>query len=345
MKNEKLNSTAEFYTVLGSINKNSDINIRVIPLTKARQKDSVWIYPSGEGNRQVPVSDLNKMIPDTNPKSIYKYRVFCLKADIDSMVEMVKSIHTGTTVVEAIVSEKVVTPSAVKSIPAESAQLTTLVVKESLTSVTGRKFSKVEQEDIDTVAAILDGHKEKFAIIYKRYYPIILQSYVVKVKFDRALAEDLVADLFIKVFNSLDKYTIQYTFNSWITRVAKNFILDYFRKKKLEIVSIDAGISSEKMKNEDAESVTADVYDESENPEEVIMTKEKFSCLEQAIEMLDSNSREVVKKLYFEDMSYTEIAEEMNLPLGTLKNMIFRSKMKLKNILEANKQSMVVVMD
>lgn len=343
MKNEKLNSTAEFYTVLGSINKNSDINIRVIPLTKARQKDSVWIYPSGEGNRHVPVSDLNKMIPDTNPKSIYKYRVFCLKADIDSMVEMVKSIHTGTTVVEAIVSAKV--PSAVKSIPAESAQLTTLVVKENLTSVTGRKFSKIEQEDIDTVAAILAGNKEKFAIIYKRYYPIVLNSYCMKLKFDRALAEDLAADLFIKVFNSLDKYTIQYTFNSWITRVAKNFILDYFRKQKLETVSIDAGISSEKMKNEDSESVTADVYDESENPEEVIMTSEKVNCLEHAIEMLDSNSRDVVRKLYFEDMSYTEIAEEMSLPLGTLKNMIFRAKLKLKNILESNKQSMVVVMD
>lgn len=210
-------------------------------------------------------------------------------------------------------------------------------------TVTGRSFSKNEQQDVDAVAAVLAGQKEKFAVIYKRYYPIILQSYSLKLKFDRALAEDIASELFVKIYQSLHKYKVQYTFNSWITRVAKNFLVDYIRKQKLETVSIDAGVSSDKMRNEDSDSVTLDIKDAGFNPEEKITAEERSSCIINAINSLDANLREAVKKYYFEEKSYVEIAEEMGMPLGTLKSLIFRAKEKIKLALVANKQSLEVV--
>jgi RNA polymerase sigma-70 factor (ECF subfamily) len=212
-------------------------------------------------------------------------------------------------------------------------------------SASGRVFSKSEQQDIQAVHDILAGQTQKFEVIYKHYYPIILQNYTLNLKFDKDLAEDLTADLFIKVFQSLNKYKIQYTFNSWITRVAKNFLIDYTRKLKLETVSMDAGASSEKMKNESSDSIKIDVCDEGENPEEVIMSAEKRSCLEAAMNKLDGNSREAINKYFFEEKSYIEIAEDMDMPLGTLKNIIFRAKLKLKNILEMDKKALAVVLD
>ena len=334
-KNSKL-AEAPLYTILGSI-KNDNVNIRVIPLTKAKEKDSNWSYPSTGGTKHVPVSDLNKVLPESNDKSHYSYRTYCIGSGIQDMIEMIKSFHLGQNVamVAVAASAPAVVPVAKKETPA--------ITSTAGSTVSGRVFSKKEQEDIDAVNSILSGNKEKFTGIYKRYYPIILQTYSLSLKFDRALAEDLAADLFIKVYNSLDKYTVKYTFNSWITRVAKNFLLDYLRKQKLETVSIDAGISSEKMRNEDAEVVTLNINDEGENPEEIITSKEKRALMASAIESLDSNSREAVKMYYFEDKSYVEIAEEMNIPLGTLKSIIFRAKNNLKSILESNKQSLELV--
>jgi RNA polymerase sigma-70 factor (ECF subfamily) len=332
MKNKNLKPVAPLYTVIGSINNDSVLNVRVIALTKAKEKDSIWSYPSTGGTKHVSASDLNKVLPEMNPDSIYKYRGYCTNATISQLVEMVKSSHigAGSQVAAEIIPVTVPAPAPVNKVKSEK-------------TVTGRTFSKNEQQDVDAVAAVLAGQKEKFAVIYKRYYPIILQSYSLKLKFDRALAEDIASELFVKIYQSLHKYKVQYTFNSWITRVANNFLVDYIRKQKLETVSIDAGVSSDKMRNEDSDSVTLDIKDAGLNPEEKITAKERSSCIINAINSLDANLREAVKKYYFEEKSYVEIAEEMGMPLGTLKSLIFRAKEKIKLALVANKQSLEVV--
>jgi RNA polymerase sigma-70 factor (ECF subfamily) len=214
------------------------------------------------------------------------------------------------------------------------------------TSASGKKISKIDQDDINAVAAVLAGQKERYAVIYKRYYPIILQKFSSSLKFNKELAEDIAADLFTKVFQNLSGYKPKYTFNSWITRVAKNHLVDYVRKQKLDTVSLDAGVSSEKMRNEDSNSAVMEVKDDGVlNPEESILSQERNECIKNAVANLDDNCREVIKKLFYEDKSYVEIANEMNIPLGTLKSIVFRAKSKLKSMLEADKRALAVVMN
>lgn len=333
---------APLYTVIGNINSKSVLNFRVISLTKAKEKDSIWSYPSTGGTKYVPASKLNQIVSDEH----CKYRGFCTtKKLVGEFIEMVKSIHAGAEIPVKPVAEIIPTAIPEPKVTKLASKVTSAVKIQEDKTITGRTFSKIEQQDVDAVNAVLAGHKEKFSVIYKRYYPIILQSYSSKLKFNRELAEDVAADLFMKIYQSLDKYQVKYTFNSWITRVAKNFLIDYIRKQKLETVSIDAGVSSDKMKNEDSDSITLDICDERETPEQAITNIEKNNVILNLINSMEPNSREAVKKYYFDDKSYEEIAEEMNIPLGTLKSIIFRAKKTMKTALEKNISSLAVVLD
>jgi RNA polymerase sigma-70 factor (ECF subfamily) len=348
MKKKKATPAAPLYTVLGSVNKQSELKIRVIPLTRAKQKGSVWIYPAGDGNKSIPVVDLNK-VNACEEKSIYSYRGYCFKSRVNTLTQLIKSIHAGQTLVKVATkaSAPVIKVPAVKKL----ASAPVVIPKESkqpvaITSASGKLMSKLDQADIDAVAAVLAGHKEKFELIYKRYYPIILQKFSSNLKFNKELAEDLTADLFVKVYNSLHKYTVKYTFNSWISRVAKNLLVDYVRKQKLDTVSMDAGASSERMRNDGEDSLRIEMRDNGIlNPEESILSLEKEAYVKAAIELLDENCRKAITMLFYEDKSYVDIAEEMNMPLGTLKNIIFRAKIKLKAMMESDKKVLAVVMN
>lgn len=204
-------------------------------------------------------------------------------------------------------------------------------------------FATIDQADIDAVNAVLAGKKEKFAIIYKRYYAIILQKYSSRLKFNNDLAEDLTAEVFVRVFENMHKYQPHYTFNSWITRVSNNFLIDYVRKQKLETVSMNTGFASDKMKNDDIDFVF-DVRDEdSAAPDDHLIIGQRNEYMEKALSKLDEPYRAVVNKRFYEEKSYDEIAHEMGMTLGTVKSIIFRAKDKLKEIITADKVMLAAV--
>jgi RNA polymerase sigma factor (sigma-70 family) len=356
MKNKKIAiKSAPFYSVLGSLKKGTELSIRVIPLTRARQKEDNWIYPSSEGNKSIPVSNIDKVDSSDffNKKAIRKfYRGYCFKSGINEMIELIKSTHASPVkkpvpIVALVtpIKKEVVLVTPVKKEKAEKpkidkVEISTVVVA----TVSGKKFSKIDQADIDAVNSILSGNKEKFSVLYKRYYPIINYKYSSSLKFNKELAEDLTADLFIRVFNNLESFKPEYTFNSWITRVAHNFLIDYTRKQKLDTVSMDANTSSD-TRNDESEFMVFQIRDDFNlTPEEDIITREKNQIVKEAIDSLDENCRNAMNKLYLEEKSYVEIAEEMGLTLGSVKSIIFRSKAKLKTMLEENKSALAAVM-
>lgn len=363
MKNTE--KAAPLYTILGSINKDSQLKIRVIPLTRAKQKDAVWIYPSGEGNKHIPVSDLNKITSNTN--SIYFYQGYCHKSKITELSKRIKTMFAGETMVKETlksvsavksklspatlpsVKEVIQKPAVVQKQTEPVVQekiIPSVQVQEPIISASGKKMSKPDQADIQAVRSILSGNKKEFSVIYKRYYPIVLHKYSSSLKFNQELAEDLTADLFMKIYQLLGSYKENYTFNSWITRVANNHLLDYIRKQKLQTVSIDMGVSSERMNNEDAPSIAINVKEEGVlNPEDSILSEEKTEYVQAAIEGLDENCRSAIKMYFYEDKSYVEIAEIMKMPLGTLKNIIFRAKDKLKSAMKRDKNVLAVVLN
>lgn len=353
MKKNKSISAAPLYVVLGSLKKGIELNVRVIPLTRAKQKDLTWVYPSEGGNKKVPVSDLNKVdSSDFKNKNVVRkfYRGYCVKSGIKALMELVKSTHenkkpenkikVSVPIVAAIKKEKAVVIAkvipVVKKVIVEPAPVSV--------SLLGKKFSQIDQSDVDAVNSILAGNKEKFAILYKRYYPIINYKYSCNLNFDKDRADDLTADLFTRVFQNLNKYKPEYTFNSWISRVAKNFFIDQVRKPVLQTVFMDAGVSSERMHNDESDPMIAQIKDNGTlTPEETIIMEQRNNHIKDAIENLDDACKSAITKLFFEDKSYVEIAEEMGITLGSTKSIIFRGKAKLKSMIESNKSALALM--
>ncbi|HWY33550.1 MAG TPA: sigma-70 family RNA polymerase sigma factor [Nitrosopumilaceae archaeon] len=345
MKNKKTLKSAPLYLVLGTISKGTELNIRVMPLTRAVRKDKNWVYPSEGGNKTVPVKSLNQV-----ENSIKGFKGYCLKSYIGKLVSSVKSLHAAPVKkakkiasVKTPASISVIIASPFMSTPAPVAVKVVAPVK-LVSPVTNKEYHQRDQEDIEAVNEILAGNKNKFAILYKRYYANINYKYSSSLRFNKELADDLTADLFVKVYENLHNYKPNYTFNSWITRVAKNFLIDYIRKPKLDTISIDAGISSEKMKNESAESMTIDVCDDSAlTPEESFIASQKTELLQNVLNSIDSKCREVINLRFFDDKSYEEIAEQLEMSMNSVKSIIFRSKAKLKELVSANKVMMAAI--
>lgn len=355
MKKNKSISAAPLYVVLGSLKKEIELNVRVIPLTRAKQKDLTWVYPSEGGNKTVLVSDLNKVdSSDFKNKNVVRkfYRGYCVKSGIKALMELVKSTHENKKPENKIkVSVPVINTIKKKEKAVIVSKIIPVVKKINVVepapvsvSLLGKKFSQIDQNDVDAVNSILAGNKEKFAILYKRYYPIINYKYSCNLNFDKDRADDLTADLFARVFQNLHKYKPEYTFNSWISRVAKNFFIDQVRKPALQTVSMDAGVSSERMHNDESDPMVAQIKDNGTlTPEETIIMEQRNNHIKDAIENLDESCKAAITKLFFEDKSYIEISEEMGITLGSTKSIIFRGKAKLKSMIESNKSALALM--
>lgn len=202
-----------------------------------------------------------------------------------------------------------------------------------MTSLSGKAFSGKDLEDLNAVKSMLAGNKNAFTSIYKRYYATIRQKYMTSFKFNPDIVDDLTQDLFIKVSENIDKYSELYTFNSWISRVAKNHMLDYIRKSKMDTVSYDkenAGDDGELFSIQLADSNTL-------NGEDILIKRQRAEAMNTILEMLDEKTRRVVQKRYFDNLSYDEIAQEEGIIIGQVKILLFRAKAKMKISLTENK--------
>jgi RNA polymerase sigma-70 factor (ECF subfamily) len=160
-------------------------------------------------------------------------------------------------------------------------------------------------------------------------------------KYNQDIVDDLVQDLFIKVSENIDKYSSSYTFNSWITRVAKNHMLDYIRKGKLETISYDNETTGD-----DGESISFQPEDKTSlNGEEILLKKERIAAVTAALATLDEKTRSVVTKRYFEGLSYEEIAQEENIKESQVKILLFRAKAKMNSMLVENKYLLATCID
>lgn len=134
-------------------------------------------------------------------------------------------------------------------------------------------------------------------------------------------AEDLTIETFSKAFKRLDQYTPQFAFSTWLFKIASNHSIDFIRKKRIKAVSIDQGFS-----NEDGESYVIPVKEDSLDPEESMQKDERVQRMRDVVEKLKPRYRRLVELRYFEEKSYEEISEILELPLGTVKAQLFRAR-------------------
>jgi RNA polymerase sigma-70 factor (ECF subfamily) len=181
--------------------------------------------------------------------------------------------------------------------------------------------------DSDVVARAREGRESAFRELIGRYQRPVF-SLIVRLVRDREQAEDLAQDTFIKVLNALDRYDPSYKFSSWIFKIAHNTALDHLRKKQPELLSLDGSPHAATEAEAEASSFTA--VSATETPEEFTASREMGEVIERAIGRLRPDYRTAILLWHVEGRPYEEIAQVMELPLGTVKTFIHRARNELR---------------
>lgn len=185
--------------------------------------------------------------------------------------------------------------------------------------------------DQEIVAFARGGREAAYRELIRRYERPVF-SLIYRMVRDRALAEDLSQDTFVKVLNALDSYRPEYKFSSWIFKIANNVAIDQLRRRELNTLSLDGAPDARTM--EDIEATALQATDRSETPLAELESRELGSLIEEAVARLRPEYRSCILLRHVEGRSYEEIADALDLPLGTVKTYIHRARLELRAYLE-----------
>lgn len=191
--------------------------------------------------------------------------------------------------------------------------------------------SQSSLQDEKYVEDALKGDQRAYQKLTEKYRRP-LQYHVNKMVKESEQVEDLVQEAFIKAFKNLDSYNSSYAFSTWLYRITTNHTIDYLRKKKLKTTSIDKPI-----KTREGE-MSFELPDEHAETDRKIIRKQRKKIITHAIENLPEKYRQVIEMRHIEELSYQEIADELDLPLGTVKAHIFRAREMLYKALKDKKE-------
>jgi len=180
------------------------------------------------------------------------------------------------------------------------------------------------------IKATKEKDQQAFAELMSRYKDSIYFMLYKMVK-NKDDAEDLTLEAFGKAFNRLSQYTPNYAFSTWLFKIATNNCIDFLRKKRKNILSIDNGIE-----NKDGDKMMIEIKSDGRTPEQETMRDQKIELMRTYVKKLKPRYETLVVMRYFKEMSYEEISSELNLPLGTVKAQLFRAREFLYNIMKHN---------
>ena len=189
--------------------------------------------------------------------------------------------------------------------------------------------------DMLTIQRILNGETNAFSVIYDRYREHIYNKFVSYLRVE-ADAEDATMLALTKVYENISKYEEKYTFNAWVTRLAHNVLIDYYRKNNLhegDLVSIDKVAANDNIKSDSA-PVFYQLPDSGLNPEQKAIKYERDVKLLNAVNSLKDKYREALTLVYFDDCSYDEAAAVLDMKLSNFKVTVHRAKKELKKVME-----------
>jgi len=165
-----------------------------------------------------------------------------------------------------------------------------------------------QQSDEQLVTSYIAGSELALEELVSRYQQKVF-SYIVMIVRNKELAEDLFQDTFIKVINTLrsGNYREEGKFSQWIMRIARNLIIDYFRKnQKMNFVE---------------NNTEGDIFDGFSEPsmsiEQAIITKQIHETLRCLVTLLPKEQREVLTMRLYQDLSFKEIAAQTNVSINT----------------------------
>lgn len=186
------------------------------------------------------------------------------------------------------------------------------------TNTVRENASSSSLEDDKFVKRAIEGDQDAYKELMDKYQKP-LYFHVLKMVRNHEQVEDLVQEAFMKAFNNLNSYNTNYAFSTWLYRITTNHTIDYLRKKKLKTTSIN-----DPVKTKDGE-MEIQISDDAETDRDIIR-KERKKIIHNAINDLPKKYRRVIEMRHLQELSYQEIADQLDLPLGTVKAHIFRAR-------------------
>jgi len=183
------------------------------------------------------------------------------------------------------------------------------------------------RKDSELVRESLQGKEKAFGELVDRYRARIF-SFILRMVKNHEEANDVAQEVFVKLYRSLDTYDPSRNFSSWLFKIAQNMAIDHLRKQRTDIVSLD-----EPMETETSE-YRIQVASSNLSPDRELEGLEVGEALEVAIEELEPSYRSAILLRHVEGRSYDEIADILELPLGTVKTYIFRARRMLRERLK-----------
>jgi RNA polymerase sigma factor (sigma-70 family) len=185
---------------------------------------------------------------------------------------------------------------------------------------------KNKQRDVALVNKAILGDQKAFSDLMTFYWPTIEGFFAMKLS-SKEDVEDLSIATFSKAFDKIKSYNSSFAFSTWIQTIATNTLIDFFRKKEQKTISIDTEDKNEQGNPHEIEDLDT-------NPELIFIQQQKNKQLFSLVEKLKPHYRELIVLRYLEELSYAEIAQKLNIPLGSVKAKLFRARDLLLKILK-----------
>ncbi len=181
----------------------------------------------------------------------------------------------------------------------------------------------IPTSDEELIAAILDGEQPLYSELVKRYQGRLV-NYLYRMLRNEDDAHDLAQEVFLKIYGALDRFDPRYRFSTWLFRVAQNAAIDKIRRRRLKLVSLH--------RPDDGKSDGGDweLPGKGPTPYQDARNVERGLAIRQAIDELPWEYQELISLRHFGELSYEEIATLKEMPLGTVKNKLFRGRQMLK---------------
>ncbi len=174
----------------------------------------------------------------------------------------------------------------------------------------------------------LEGDQKAYEEILNRFRGQIF-NLIYRMVRNKIEAEDLTQETFIKAFNALATFNAEYAFSTWLYKIAVNNCIDHFRKKRLKTYPMDNPIQAK-----DGELQREFPDTTFQGPESGLLSREKSLQIQEAIDSLPEKYKTAIVLRHSEDQSYEEIADQLKIPIGTVKVRIFRAREMLKKRLK-----------
>ncbi|HJX86575.1 MAG TPA: sigma-70 family RNA polymerase sigma factor [Gemmatimonadales bacterium] len=181
--------------------------------------------------------------------------------------------------------------------------------------------------DQEVVLLARSGREAAYRELIRRYERPVFALLFRMVR-DRELAEDLSQETFIKALNAIESYRPEFKFSSWIFKIANNAAIDHLRRRELDTLSLDGSPHAETP--EAMQATALQIGARQESPLDTVEAKELGSEIEAAIGRLRPEYRSCILLRHVEGRAYEEIAEILDLPLGTVKTYIHRARNELR---------------